>query len=483
MLRGLRYFSSERAYPPRFAQCFRPRTSDRALRSRPRFVISRDGTERHTPPVRQRVRVRSSSRLSLAEKWVGGCLTHVSVDPKIPNKGWTRMARGVDFVLVGGGLQNALVAFLLSRLKHDARVVLIESAPRLGGNHTWSFHDSDLDPQARALIQPMIVRTWPRYTVCFPGLQREVSQPYSSVSSERLHEVLSSEAESNPNLTLQLGKRVTRIAPGNVETAEGDTWQAPVVVDARGPEHTADSQVLGYQKFVGIEYQVEPASNLVDPLLMDATVEQTDGYRFFYLLPLAPDRLLIEDTYYSDTPDLDPAQLREGIADYARARGIVAARALREEIGVLPLPGRVSNPPPVDRRHLVGGYGGGWFHPTTGYSFPPALRLAQRIATSELDALEPRVRHLQAEVLRQQRYCVLLNRLLFDGFEPEKRTPIFERFYRMPLSTIVHFYALQLTTGDRVRLLCGKPPPGLNPRRALSRLASHGRPGRQGGRV
>ena len=43
---------------------------------------------------------------------------------------------------------------------------------------------------------------------------------------------------------------------------------------------------------------------------MDATVPQVDGYRFFYVLPLAPDRLLVEDTYFSDSTHLDVAQLR-----------------------------------------------------------------------------------------------------------------------------------------------------------------------------
>ena len=43
---------------------------------------------------------------------------------------------------------------------------------------------------------------------------------------------------------------------------------------------------------------------------MDATVPQRDGFRFVYTLPFAPDRVLIEDTYYSDGLDLDPAALR-----------------------------------------------------------------------------------------------------------------------------------------------------------------------------
>jgi lycopene beta-cyclase len=203
---------------------------------------------------------------------------------------------------------------------------------------------------------------------------------------------------------------------------------------------------------------------------MDATVEQTDGYRFFYMLPLQAQRVLIEDTYYSDTPELNFAHVRRAIMDYARSRRITIVRVLREETGVLPLPGRTRAPARIDRRHLIGGYSGGWFHPTTGYSLPLAVRFATEVATSPLEHLEANLERLSIETARQQRYCVLLNRLLFDGFSPNARVPVFERFYRMPLSAILHFYALQLSPTDRVRLLCGRPPPGLNPRRAIFRF-------------
>jgi len=73
---------------------------------------------------------------------------------------------------------------------------------------------------------------------------------------------------------------------------------------------------------------------------------------------------------------------------------------------------------------------------------------------------------------------------LFDGFEPSERVPVFERFYGMPIDTIRNFYALDLQAQDRLRLLCGRPPPGLRPGRMLARaLKSRGRNLANGGRV
>ena len=64
---------------------------------------------------------------------------------------------------------------------------------------------------------------------------------------------------------------------------------------------------------------------------MDSTVEQRDGYRFAYCLPLAPDRVFVEDTYYSDTTDIDAAALGDRVHAYADARGWQVDKVARED--------------------------------------------------------------------------------------------------------------------------------------------------------
>ena len=105
---------------------------------------------------------------------------------------------------------------------------------------------------------------------------------------------------------------------------------------------------------------------------MDATVPQRDGFRFVYVLPFAPDRLLIEDTYYSDRLELDVAATRELVAPICRPQGWTIAEVLREETGVLPiaLGGDIeafwAEAAGVPRSGLRAAL----FHPTTGYSLP-----------------------------------------------------------------------------------------------------------------
>jgi lycopene beta-cyclase len=178
--------------------------------------------------------------------------------------------------------------------------------------------------------------------------------------------------------------------------------------------------------------------------------------------------VLIEDTYFSDDPRLDRATLSARALAYARDLRLCVARVAREESGVLPLP--TSAPPPRGGSPLIAGYAGGWFHPTTGYSFPIAARLALHIAESTPQtAFDERFSDLVREHARQQRYAFLLNRLLFQAVPEGARRNVLERFYQLPESSIARFYALSTTALDRARIVCGRPPRGLSLGRALTK--------------
>lgn len=375
-----------------------------------------------------------------------------------------------DYVLVGGGLQNALLASALSVAQPRARVALVEAEMQLGRAHTWSFHARDIDAAAAEFVSPLIAHAWDGYDVRFPSLSRTLGGGYACVSGERLHEVTTRLFAERSHYRLLLGRKARHLHPHRVELEDGEPLEGALVVDARGPSRL-EARVAGYQKFLGLELEFSAEHGLTRPLLMDAEVEQLDGFRFLYVLPFSPTRALVEDTRFSDTSALDPAALREDIAHYVRGRGWPAARVVREEIGVLPLPSRL--PTPLLESPLKAGYAGGWLHPTTGYSFPIAARLAHFIAERAPQRLFGRdFERLAREQARQARFAQLLNRLLFDAVGPEDRRGVFERFYRLDAATIARFYALTTTALDRARILCGRPPPGVSLRRALSRGVS-----------
>lgn len=375
-----------------------------------------------------------------------------------------------DYLLVGGGLQNGLMALAILARRPGARVALVERGERLGGNHTWCFHADDIAARARPFVDPLVTYRWPGYRVQFPSSSRVLDKPYAAVTSDQLDLVVSQALRQAPGSDLLLGCDVKDVAGERIILADGRQLHARAVIDARGPRTRFPAGTTGYQKFLGLELRLESPHGLERPVLMDATVPQTDdGYRFFYVLPFADDRLLVEETYFSDTPDLSVERLRTSVTDYAAARGFQVAEIVREETGVLPIPWQGEIPTPGDHGPLVAGYGGGWFHPGTGYSFPVAARLADHVSrTAPEDLFGPALHELAAEHRRQVRYIHKLNKMLFAWFPPDQRYHVMERFYRLPEETIRRFYALSLTHRDRLRIVMGRPPKGISWRLAIA---------------
>lgn len=369
----------------------------------------------------------------------------------------------VDYALVGGGLQNGLIALALAARQPGARIVMLERDRALGGNHTWSFHARDLPDGAAAWIDPLVVARWAGYDVAFPSWRRSVDAPYATVSSARFSECVTA-ALGRPGSRLLLRTKVEHVTPHRVvaRDAEGAplTIEADAVIDARGPDR-ASHVACGWQKFLGQELVLETPHGLERPMLMDATLPQRDGFRFMYVLPLAADRVLVEDTYFSDGSLLDVGALRGEIAAYVASRGWRVTEVVREETGVLPMPWRLDAP--SLHAPLVAGYAGGWFHPVTGYSFPIAVRLASLVASLPATRLfGPELAELAAAHARQRVFAQRLAFMLFRWFAPEQRHHVLARFYRLPAATIGRFYALQLTGVDRARIVAGRPPRGIS---------------------
>jgi lycopene beta-cyclase len=365
----------------------------------------------------------------------------------------------VDIVIAGGGLAGCLTALRLAAARPDLSLRLLEAGPAPGGNHTWSFFETDLGPDDSALIDHLIVHRWAGYDVRFPGYARTLGTGYRSITSDRLAAVVSKTLGSR----LMCSAEVEVLDETSVTLAGGTRITAGCVIDARGPR-AIPNLVLGFQKFIGHEVETTVPHGVKRPIIMDASVPQTDGYRFVYTLPFSPTRLLIEDTYYSGSGDLGIANIDERIAGYARDHGWTIARVVRTETGVLPIilagapnalaAGARNAPPRI-------GLAGAFFHPTTGYSLPDAVRLAGRLAaTAPLTTATARttIDAYAAEIWAGRTFLRFLNRMLFLAGRPDGRYAVLQHFYRLREPLIQRFYAAALTTADRARILIGTPP-------------------------
>ncbi|MFG1305539.1 lycopene beta-cyclase CrtY [Xanthobacter autotrophicus] len=368
-------------------------------------------------------------------------------------------AKGMDIVFVGAGLANCLMAARLATQRPGLHMLLLEAGESVGGNHSWSCHDSDLTPAQRAFLAPFQSYRWAGHGVHFPAFSRTLKGGYATISSERMAEVMNERLCA----AIRTNARVAHVAADHVVLEGGERIDARAVVDGRGPMASRHLD-LGYQTFLGQELRLSRPHGLTRPVIMDARVEQLGGYRFVYVLPLDDDTLLVEDTYYADGPDLPADALRGRISAYAAAQGWAVDYVVREEDGILPIalggdidaflgeiPAGVA---PVGLR-------AGLFHPTTGYSLPDAMALADTVsALADLSgpALSAAVRAHAAAAWNGRGFFRLLNRMLFRAADPERRYAILQRFYGLSEDLIARFYADRLTLADKARILSGRPP-------------------------
>ena len=364
----------------------------------------------------------------------------------------------VDLAIVGGGLAGGLTAYFMAQTHPARKIILAESAEKLGGNHTWSFFESDISTAAMELLKPLISRSWSATTVEFPRLKRTLDGAYHSIRSEDFNRVLKERLGDR----LWLNSRATKLTDTTVIFENGNSIDASCVFDARGLAATPATGLNGFQKFVGYDVTLTEPHGLTTPMIMDATCPQLDGLRFFYMLPWDQTRLLVEETFYSDMPDLNEERISRSIKSYIERRGWTIKSIDREERGILPVPltaqSIVTN---VAGEPVLLGLRAGFFHATTGFSLPDAVRFAEYLAKApEITTVSARdgLAKFRRPWLSRQRFYRLLNRLLFVASEPSLRYTVFQKFYEHTDDVVQRFYAGRTTWTDRVRILSGKPP-------------------------
>ena len=375
-------------------------------------------------------------------------------------------------IIAGGGLAGSLAAMAIARRRPDVELTLIEQGETFGGNHTWSWFDTDVAAEHDWVLERISARRWPDHEVRFPKRRRTIAIGYNSIRSPDLDTAVRATLSADQ---YRLGAEIVDIGADHVLLNGGERIDADGVLDARGSSSMLGQQ-LAWQKFVGRIYRFSSGHGVTRPVIMDATVPQHDGYRFLYLLPLNEADVLIEDTYYSARPQLEMEVLRERLGQAASSLRAGDPEVVDEESGVLPIlvEGDFDALWPTSDLLPRIGVRAGLFHPTTSYSLPDAVRTAALLsqqADFKADALAAVLRGHAERQWRERSFFELLNRMLFRAAEPDQSYRVLEHFYRLPPPVIGRFYSARLTAFDKMRILTGRPPVPLG--RALSSILGH----------
>lgn len=371
------------------------------------------------------------------------------------------MEVNADIAIVGGGLAGCLTAVRLVNAKPNLRVILVEEKAHLGGHSTWIFRESDISADSLSWVQPIIEKTWASCDVNFPRQQKTIEGNVCSFRSATLHSYLTKRLADN----VFLNAKATRITESHVELQDQRVISARCVIDARGFTAVGPSPAgahCGYRKYMSREFLTTKPHGVKAPLMVDANVPQLDGLRYFRLFPWDEQRLVVEEIFYSNTPELNAERIGRSLLSYIDRHGWKIQSSEREESGCQAMPMTSEYlTSSVGGEPLPIGFRGGYMHALTGEALPDAVRIADFLSSLEdltTETARSGLMRFRRSWLSRQRFYRLLNRLMFYASEPALRYLVLQGFYTQSQDVIERFLSGRTTWSDRMRILRGRPP-------------------------
>jgi len=369
------------------------------------------------------------------------------------------MAKGKrdGLLIAGGGLAGSLAAIAMAKARPEVPILLVEEGESFGGDRIWPFYDDELDAEDGWVLDAIVPQHWQGYYVAFPGHSRKFKGGINIVRSAALDAAVRETLRPDQ---YRLGTKVVAVRENELVLLGGEKIKADAAIDARGAANLSMLET-GWRKHFGREYRFAEPHGVDRPVLMDATVEQADGYRFVRCLPFSDTSMLVEEVYLSDSPEMDAAAMAARLDAYIAKRRWTGGAVEREESGAAPLPvggdfggfWRVGG-----ARVAKIGLRGGFFHPTTGHTLGDAARTAALLTRQKEMSGEALHDLIEEEATGQWR-----KRDLYRGFNStllgakgEERRRIFESFYELDPALISRFNAGRTGMLDKMKL--GKLP-------------------------
>ena len=364
------------------------------------------------------------------------------------------MARGRrDGILIaGGGLAGSLAALAMARHRPEVPLLIVEERETFGGEGYRSFSEAELGEAGAAFVAPLISDRWPGYYVAFPGFSRKLKAGMAGFGAEDLHRVMVQVLKPK---SYRLGTKVVAVREDALVLDGGETIKAEGAIDARGATAMSTLDLL-YEARLERDYRFGVPHRVDRPVLIDATVGQQGGLRFFECVPLSAERLLVAEVTISERAQPD-AEVGARIAAYVKARGWVRPRARAERAASQPLPmggdfaafWRLGG-----ARAAKLGLRGGFVHPVTGRTIGDAAAMALLLAEQRDfsgNALHDLFEDEAKQVWRSREFLRGITASLAAA-EPEQRRLLVERLYRLDPGTIQRVPADRLGLIDRWRI-------------------------------
>jgi len=367
-----------------------------------------------------------------------------------------------DFVIAGGGLAGLSLACRLAETSafNQHSILIVEQDAKARNDRTFSFWSNQPGP-----FDAAICRSWHRLRVAGPDGAQDLDlgdYRYHTIRGLDFYGHAQQRLAQHANVEFRRG-HVQRIDDGSdavTVLVDGEAITASWVFDSR-PPRTAGRAVPDRYTQLKLHFrgwEIETSTAAFDPdtaTFMDFRTPQDGAVRFFYVLPFAPNRALVEYTLFTKTR-LTHNETEQAMTNYLESvLGVDEFRIVAEEGGCLP----ITDAPCARRlgqRVLAIGVNGGRIKPSSGYAFSRVQADSEAIVQSLLAHSHPYA--LPASPASYRWLDAVMLRVMRD--HSEAIAPAFAAlFSRNPAERILRFLDEQATAVDILGIMASLPAP------------------------
>jgi lycopene beta-cyclase len=299
-----------------------------------------------------------------------------------------------DDIILGAGASGLSLAYHMALAGLQRRVLIVERAPKLENDRTWSFWEA-----TPGVFEPVVSQRWDHIWVHGDGLSKRFAMSpyvYKMIRGIDFYEFMFDWLEKQSNITLVYGEleSLEDHANGVRVQVNGETYSGQWAfnsVPASSPIQilSAGNNFL-MQHFKG--WIIETPEPVFDPLaatFMDFRVQQTNDTRFVYVLPQSTTRALVEYTIFSGAM-LPEAEYDAALKTYIReVLKVSSYQILETEYNMIPMTDAPFQINPS--KHVTNiGTAGGRTKASTGYTFRRIQQQSALITSSLVAHDHPR---------------------------------------------------------------------------------------------
>jgi lycopene beta-cyclase len=337
----------------------------------------------------------------------------------------------------------------------EKKILVVDQSTKNNNDRTWCFWE-----KKQGIFEDIVHHKWKQlnfYSHNFSSRLNILSYEYKMIRGIDFYNHIIEQAKQHANIHFHQGKveALTNENDHSVALVDGKNFSADFIFNSILFNSQLEKKGIYYllQHFKG--WWIETASNVFEERVatfMDFRVNQEHQTVFVYVLPLAPDKALIEYTLISKNM-LPPNEYEEGlkkyIADFLRVKNYVIKE---EEFGVIPMTNYLF--PKGEGRIINIGTAGGQTKAGSGFTFNFIQKHCDKIIASLVSH-----QHLHFSFSAQKRFRlydnILLNILSNRKMPAEK---IFAHLFKKnPPQLVLKFLDNETTLKEDLKIMRSVP--------------------------